>query len=198
MHFTTITTTTLLTTALLSSALPTGTSDLAPRACTTQYPTLIDYIYEISPDLVSLPSNFFEIAHAPVPDGAASRLCRRDVVVQFDHIPPGSYGCQLEAYFPAGGTVEQSGASQVDVFTVDKHATSGDTWNTAPKPVSLFGTVTSEAKADEVVKRVINSGVCDDTLTYRFTIASETEVGTVYFREGSGVGGQGLRLTYDC
>jgi hypothetical protein len=25
---------------------------------------------------------------------------RRDVVVQFDNIPAGSYGCQLEAYFP--------------------------------------------------------------------------------------------------
>lgn len=197
MHFTAITST-ILTTALLSSALPTGTSDLVPRACTTQYPTLIDHIYELSPDVANQQSNFFEIAHVPVPDGAPSRLYRRDVVVQFDHIPAGSYGCQLEAYFPAGGTVEQSGASRVDVFTVDRHATPGDTWNTAPKPVSLFGTVTFEAKGDEVVKRVLNSGVCDDTLTYRFTIASETEAGTVYFREGAGVGGQGLRLTHNC
>lgn len=196
MHFIAITTT-LLTTAFFSSAVPTGTSDLVPRACTTQYPTLIDHIYENSPDLANQQNNYFEIAHDTV-SGGDPRLYRRDVIVQFDNIPANSYGCQLEAYFPAGGTVYQYGASQVNVFTVDKHATPADTWNTAPKPVSLFGTITFEAKANEPVKRVINSGVCNTTLTYRFTIASETQVGEVYFPEGPDFNGQGLRLTHNC
>ena len=196
MHFLPITTA-LLATALLSSAIPTGNSDLVPRSCTTQYPSLIDHIYEVDPDLANQQSYIFEAAYDTV-NGHGSRLYRRDVVVQFDNIPAGSYGCQLEAYFPAGASVDQYGASQINVFTVDKHATAGDSWNTAPKPVSLFGTVRFEASGSEAVKRVINSAVCNDTLTYRFTIASETQFGEVYFKEVADGNGQGLRLTHNC
>lgn len=187
----------ILATAFLSSAIPTGTSDLTPRACTTQYPTIIDHIYEISPNYANQQNNYFEIAYDTV-SGSDSRLWRRDVVVQFENIPAGSYGCQLEAYFPAGGNVNQYGNSQVNVFTVDKPATPADTWNTAPRQKSLFGTITFEAKPFESTKRVINSGVCNSTLTYRFTIASSTAVGEVYFQEGPDFNGQGLRLTHNC
>lgn len=187
----------LLASALLSSAIPTGTADVAPRACTTQYPSFISHIYEVAPDLTNEHSNVVEVAYDTV-NGPGTRLYRRDLLVQFDNIPVNSYGCQLEAYFPAGGFVNQYGASQVNVFTVDKAATLGDSWNTAPKPVSLFGTVTFEAKGSEAVTRVINSAVCSDTLTYRISIASETQVGEVYFPEGPDANGQGLRLTHNC
>ncbi|KAI9872654.1 MAG: hypothetical protein M1830_001366 [Pleopsidium flavum] len=186
----------ILATAFLSSAIPTGTADLTPRACVTQYPSLFDHIYEASPNYANSQNDFFEIAYDTV-SGQIGRY-RRDVVVQFDNIPEGSYGCQLEAYFPAGGKVDQYGASQVNVFTVDKQATLGDTWNTAPRQRSLFGTITFEVNPNEPVKRVINSGVCNSTLTYRFTIASTTAFGEVYFQEGSSFNGQVLRLTHNC
>ena len=95
--------------------------------------------------------------------------------------------------------MNQYGDSLVNVFTVDKRATPDDTWNTAPRAVSLFGTVRFEAKRDEVVRRVINSGVCNQSMTWRFTIASDTKVGEVYFQEGPEFfGGQGLILTHNC
>lgn len=186
----------ILAAAFLSSAIPTGTANLTPRACVTQYPSLIDHIYEISPDYANSQTDFFEIAYDTV--SGDSRLYRRDVVVQFDDIPAGSYGCQLEAYFPAGGHVDRYGASQVNVFTVDKHAAPGDTWDTAPRPRSLVGTITFEADPSGPAKRVVNSAVCNSTLTYRFTIASTTAVGEVYFQQAPGVNGQGLRLTHNC
>ena len=196
MHTTSITTA-LLATALLSSAIPTGTSDLVPRSCTTEYPSLVDHIYEVTPDYANQQTDYFELA-LDTAVGGSPRLYPRDVIVQFDNIPANSYGCQLEAHFPVGGHVEQHGASQVNVFTVDKPATPADTWNTAPQPVSLFGTLTFAASGTEAVTTVINSGVCNETLTYRFSIASATQIGEVYFQQAPGAAGQSLRLTHNC
>ncbi|KAI9675658.1 MAG: hypothetical protein M1817_001025 [Caeruleum heppii] len=194
-------TTLILSASLLSFTTATPTpAELAPRSCVTQYPNLIQHIYEVSPDSGFQQDNFFEIAYDVV-SGDNSRLWRRDVVVQWDNIPAGSYGCQIEAFFPPrnqGGNVNQYGNSLVDVYAVDEKATISDTWNTAPKRAYLFGTIRFETKENEPVKRVINSQVCNSTLTYRFTISSNTDVGEVYFQQGPGFNNQGLRLTHNC
>lgn len=180
-----------LATALLSSATPTGTSNLVPRACTTLFPTFIDHISEQNPTTSTTDTNF-EVAL----DSVAGTLYHRDVLVRFDNIPAGSYGCQLDAFFPAGATVTNTGATQVNVFTLDQLAIATDTYATAPNDVSLFGTITFSASTTDVQKAVINSGVCAPSLSYRFSMASTTAIGDVMFQEILNT--QGLRITYNC
>ena len=187
--------TTLVISALLGlgQAVPAASpAELVPRACVTEYPTLITHIFEASPDQKSPNNNYIEVAHDYATRSPA--LYRRDVVVQFSNIPSGSFGCQLEAFFPAGTPISSYGDPRVNVFAVDKPATPDDTWNTSPKPTFLFGTVAFESKPNEDVRRVINSATCQSTLTYRLSTATD-QLGEVYFTQGSS---QGLRLVHNC
>jgi hypothetical protein len=183
----------------LVSALAAGLAAAAPaeldrRACVTEYPAFISHIYESSPNQPGNIGDYYESAFVPASQGGPYR---RDVIVQFENIPAGSYGCQLEAYFPAGGRVYQSGNSLTNVSLVDRPASRSDSWNTAPRPVSLFGTLTFTPSATEPVVQVINTSVCNSTLTYRFSIAAfNQEAGNVYFQIANGV--QGLRIRRNC
>ncbi|KAI9874006.1 MAG: hypothetical protein M1830_010300 [Pleopsidium flavum] len=181
-----------LATALLSSATPTGTSNnLVPRACTTLFPTFIDHIDEQNPNTATVDSTF-EVAL----DDNAGTLFHRDVLVRFDNIPAGSYGCQLDAFFPAGATITSTGATQVNVFSLDRLAEPTDTFATAPNNVNLFGTITFSSSATDSRTAVINSGVCAPSLSFRFTLASPTAIGDVNFAEILNT--QGLRITFNC
>jgi hypothetical protein len=155
-------TTAVLSTALLTSAAPT----LSTRACSVAYPRSIGF-----------PINFSIHQDAgglnPVPNA-----------LSFDNIPAGSYGCQLEANFPAGYPITSSGASQLNIF-----ATGGETGDV------LFGTVTLQSSPVAPTRFVVNSAVCKTSLGFRLEIASETEAGSVAFADTKDAG---FTVTYNC
>ena len=197
MYLATLPTTSLVLAAALvglgQAAPGASPAQLVPRACVTQYPTLISRVFEINPDQKAVVGDIVEISKQV--DGGSSKRYRRDVFVQFDNIPANSYGCQLESVFPAGAFISGTGNNLVNVFAVDRAATPNDTWNTSPKPTFLFGSVTFESKPDQAVQRVINSATCQSTLTYRLSIAFDDA--EVYFVEAPQLN-QGLRLVHIC
>jgi hypothetical protein len=186
----------ILVNVLIASAVPTGTADIVPRACVTEYPSLHNYIQDFYPNR-SYPENLFSV-YGNAGEGFKYRA---DELVRFDNIPSGSYGCQLEVAFPAGQEISLIGKTRVNVYTVDRDATATDTWQYSPQPVSLFGTLDFEVDPNQPTKRVINSAVCKPSLTYRFSLESTTELGQVLYyprQEGPGQPGAGLRITHNC
>lgn len=182
----------ILATALLSSAKPTGTSNLVPRACTTVFPTFIDLIDQANP---TTNTDGMQVTVALDP-ATGNTFTRRDALVRFDNIPAGSYACQLEAVFPAGATVTSTGASQVNVFSLDRLAEPTDTYATAPNNVGLFGTITFASDPNTATTRVINSAACAPSLSYRLSLASDSTAGSVSFAEVAN--SQGLQITFNC
>jgi hypothetical protein len=187
----------IMVNVLIASAVPTGTVDLVPRACVTEYPSLHNYIQDVHSNQ-SDTENFFGVDYGFVVEGVKSRS---DELVRFDNISSGSYGCQLEVEFPAGQEIFLQGKTKVNVYTVDRDATETDTWQHSPQPVSLFGTLDFDVDPNQPFKRVINSAVCKPSLTYRFSLESTTELGEVLYyprQEGPGQPGVGLRITHNC
>lgn len=151
-----------LASALLSTAAPTGTEALVPRACSTAYPQAIGFPinYKVSQD--------------------ANGANKQDAYISFSNIPAGSYGCTLRVDFPAGYTINSSGASQVNFVSVDGAA-----------PGSIFGTTTFSSPQIAV----INSATCSNVMTYKMTIASQSQAGSVAFAD---VQNAGITMTYNC
>ena len=169
---------------------------LQPRACQTIFPTFITKIFEASPDQPgnSDPS-FFNVADFNDRPGNFET----DSVVQFDSIPPNAYGCQLEAFFPANARLFEFGDSRVDVFAVDRVPSAPEfSWNEAPQPTFLFGTINFETSPTEPLRRVINSFQCPESVAFRFSISSPDNTGQVFFNNGPNFNGQGLRLVHNC
>ncbi|KAG9228308.1 hypothetical protein BJ875DRAFT_250445 [Amylocarpus encephaloides] len=126
---------------------------------------------------------------------------RKDAFVQFD-IPAGSYGCQLEASFPASYPITSSGNTQVYVYSTDKALTYGKpnqldaSWAYCPAPVSHVGTISFKSETWGVTRSVINSFQCKEKMTYRFKMSTDSEAaGSVQFEQNSGAG---LRMVYNC
>ena len=190
MHVVSITAA-FLASAFLSSATPTGTSNLVPRACTTVFPTFIDHIGSQTPGTTLNDMNVVVGL-----DSVSGTLYNRDVLVRFDGIPAGSYGCQLDVTFPPATVITNTGATQVNVFTLSRLAVATDTYTSAPTNVDLFGTITFASDPVVQTTRVINSGVCAPSLSYRLTMGSTTNPGSVSFAEVATT--QGLRITYNC
>ncbi|KAF2029045.1 hypothetical protein EK21DRAFT_113268 [Setomelanomma holmii] len=151
----------LLSTALLTCAAPT----LNSRACSVAYPRSIGFPinYSISQEAGGL---------NPHPNALG-----------FDNIPSGSYGCQLEANFPANYPITSSGSSQLNIFAT------GDGADT------LFGTVTLQSSPVAPTRFVVNSAVCKSSMQFRLEIASETEAGSVAFADTKDAG---FTMTYNC
>jgi hypothetical protein len=190
----------ILVNVLIASAVPTGTVDLVPRACVTEYPSLHNNIMDVYPNR-SRYDNLFDVNYGYTVGGFTFRT---DQLVRFDSIPDGSYGCQLEVVFPAGRLGKEiflAGKTKVNVYTVDRDVTRTDTWQYSPQPVSLFGTLDFDVDPNQPFKRVINSAVCKPSLSYRFSLESTTELGDVLYyplQEGPGKSGIGLRITHNC
>ncbi|KAJ9641453.1 hypothetical protein H2199_005423 [Coniosporium tulheliwenetii] len=192
MHYLTIASF-LLSTALLTSAAPTPTSDadLVPRACSTLYPD-IARVEQARPVESYLPG--FIVAQ----DAGATNI--KDAFAEFT-VPPSSYGCQLEVYFPAGYPINTWGANQVYVYSLDGPLSRSPrgidvSWAYgAPNIVSQVGTVTFGSKPNEPTRVVINSFQCRPKMAFRFSIASENQAGYVEFVQSQAAG---LRMTYNC
>jgi hypothetical protein len=91
---------------------------------------------------------------------------------------------RLEANFPAGYPITNSGNSKVNIYTVSG-ASSG----------SLFGTVTFASSPVAPTKFVINSATCEPLMSYRMEIASPDQAGRVAFADTKDAG---LTITYNC
>jgi hypothetical protein len=120
------------------------------------------------PEAIGFPINY----HISQDAGATNKI---DNEISFS-IPAGSYGCTLRADFPAGYPIESSGNSQVYFFDQND---------------SQVGTITFGSPEDQV----INSFVCQPTMTYRMSIGSLEEAGSVAFAD---IQGAGLTMTYNC
>ncbi|KAI9723264.1 MAG: hypothetical protein M1812_001146 [Candelaria pacifica] len=178
--------------AVLSSAIPTSTEDLVPRACTTNSSPAIARVEEARPVESYLPG--FIVAQD------AGGVNRKDAFAEFT-VPDGAYGCQLEAVFPIGYTIQSLGNPQVYVYSTDgplSYTPRGIdvSWAYSPKPVSQVGTVVFSSVYDpfkqskyDPVKVVINSVVCKPKLTFRFRIASDqTAASSVSFEQTTKAG----------
>jgi len=186
----------LLSLPLLTLAAPTATSpddaSLAKRACQTATP-LIARVEEARPVESYLPG--FLISQG------AGHTNRKDAFAEFS-IPDGSYGCQLEAYFPANYPIQTTGRGQVYVYSTDAPLSISGlgkpdaSWAYSPKPVSQVGTVTFRSEAGGPTRVVINSFQCRPKMTYRFKMSvDDNAASSVQFEQGAGAG---LRMVYNC
>jgi hypothetical protein len=120
------------------------------------------------PESIGFPINYSISQSA----GATNKV---DAAVSFS-IPPNSYGCTLRSDFPAGYPITSTGNSQVYVFDSNN---------------SQVGTITFGSPQSQV----INSFACQPQMTYRLSIGSQEQAGSVAFAETLGAG---LTMTYDC
>jgi len=123
---------------------------------------------------VSYPNSIgFPINYAISQDaGAVNKV---DDTVSFN-IPAGSYGCSLVANFPSGYPITSSGNSQVYVYDSNNNQ---------------VGTVTFVSP----MSATINSFACQPVMTYRLSIGSASDAGSVAFADTLAAG---LTMTYNC
>jgi hypothetical protein len=181
-----------LTLTLLPTTILAAPTEKVERAtCTTIYP---DYarVSQAQPVESYLPS--FIISQA---SGATAK---NDMFIEFA-VPAGSYGCQLESYFPAGYPITASGRQDVYIYSTDRPLSRSPrgidvSWASSPAAVSQVGTTKFESNPTTPVKKVINSFTCQPKMTYRLSIGRDwTDAGSVKFAQGTA---GGLRMTYNC
>lgn len=149
----------------IAAAAPTS-APLERRACSVAYPESIGFPinYEIKQDAgktnVVAPS------------------------VNFNNVPAGSYGCQLEVNFPAGYPIQSSGSSAVNVWSIPSE---GNRF--------LFGTVNFASSPVAPTKYVINSATCAPLMSYQLEIASDSLPGRVAFADTIDAG---ITISYNC
>lgn len=155
----------LMSSALLTNAAPTTPSLLTRRACQVAYPQSIGF-----------PINYN--IHQDV--GGANAVSN---ALTFSNVPAGSYGCQLEVNFPAGYPITSSGASAINIYS-----TSGGSQ-------TLFGTVMLQSSPVSPTRFVVNSAQCSPSMSYKLSIASQSEAGSVAFADTLDAG---FTMTYNC
>lgn len=179
--------------SLLPATILAAPTEKASRAtsCTTIYPEFAR-VSQSQPVESYLPS--FIISQSP---GATAK---NDMFIEFA-VPPGSYGCQLESYFPAGYPITASGRQDIYLYSTDGPLSRSPrgidvSWSYSPAPVSQVGTIKFESNPTTPVKKVINSFACQPKMTYRLSIGRDwTDAGSVEFVQGAA---GGLRMTYNC
>lgn len=185
----------LLALSLLPAAIVAAPSSppLTERqtSCTTIYPEYAR-VSEARPVESYLPG--FTISQD------AGQTNRNDMFIEFN-VPPGSYGCQLETYFPAGYPISASGRQDVYIYSTDRPLTRSPrgidvSWAYSPAPVSQVGTTRFESNPTTATSKVINSFACQPTMTYRLSIGRDfTDAGSVSFNQGPEAG---LRMRFNC
>lgn len=174
-------------------ALPTA-AELVPRACVTEYPSFLTTVQKASPNTAFGNTQYTIVAQD------ANRVNEIDTEIKFTNIPAGSYGCQLEFFAPAGYTVKSTGNTQLNIFVPTRDVQSTDTFNNAPPKKYLFGTSTLSSQANASTKIVVNSLVCNSTLSFIVQIASATAAGRVEANQQNPPTSPvaGWRITHNC
>jgi hypothetical protein len=124
--------------------------------------------------------------------------------VHFANIPANARGaCQLEFTFPAGYSV--AGSQQINVWKTGEPIVESDTWSTAPKPTTLFGTVTLKSDPKSAKTIIVNSGACEGMKDFKFTVANNAVGGAVQYLQQYPGGNTttaaavaGMRISYGC
>lgn len=150
-----------------------ATTILSSLALTSALPAATSHLTAKScsvsyPESIGFPINYSISQSA----GATNK---QDDAISFA-VPAGSWGCTLRADFPAGYPITSSGNSQVYFFD------SND---------SQVGTITFASPQSQV----INSFTCAPQMSYRMSIGSLEEAGSVAFAD---IQGAGLTMTYNC
>ncbi|KAJ8113076.1 hypothetical protein OPT61_g4712 [Boeremia exigua] len=180
----------IILSSLLSSAFafPSGREQNLPRSCQITYPTAMLDFTPFSPPTASLQD--FCIASNT-----------RVRYVEFGAIPDTARGaCQLEFVFPPGYSVAGDGSHQVNVWKTERAASLSDTWATAPKMVTTFGTVTLNSKTDREARIVVNSGSCDSMRNFKIGLADTRASSSLTFTQQlpPSVEVAGLRIVHSC
>lgn len=125
---------------------------------------------------------------------------KNDMFAEFS-IPEGSWGCTLSYFFPADYPVTVTGDAWINVSPVQGPLSSSPhgidiSWAYCPEPTYLAGTTRFESSPTQATKRVINSFVCADTMTYRLSVGEYySSAASVKFAQTDSAG---LRMTYNC
>lgn len=177
----------LLATTVL--ALPTQTSE--KRTCTTIYPTSSNYILN-----ANYPTSVY-------PSGNTVKLAKEagqslSTLLQFNNIPSGSYGCQVNVAFPSGVTFG-TGSTAVNVYTNPVPLPAGGPTYSNPKPNSgIFGTTTLQSPQKSTVNthcpESTDNGVLALTVAYPDWVSDQTTNSL----EFTNAPGNGFYMTYNC
>ena len=184
--------------SLLAGTSNTAPTPLSPRQCIIEYPSYQGFIQKQSPT-VGANGPYFLAWKDSGTNGAII-----DGLIQFSNIPSGSWGCQLELFFPERYPQllgMNGGANKLYVYKTTGPIPSNATWNTAPPAQYLFGN-TAVLPTNQVItsdtKIVINSAACQPTMSYRITIAPESNAGGVEFWQDNTYPHAGFRMTHNC
>ncbi|OAL44889.1 hypothetical protein IQ07DRAFT_591740 [Pyrenochaeta sp. DS3sAY3a] len=117
--------------------------------------------------------------------------------VEFGAIPSDARGaCQLEFYFPAGYSIYGPGNHQVNVWKTERAPNANDTWTSAPKPITTFGTVTLNSKPTEESRIIVNSGSCESMKHFKVGMVDYGLNPGVNYIQEQGVAG--MRIVHSC
>ncbi|KAH8693341.1 hypothetical protein GQ44DRAFT_159714 [Phaeosphaeriaceae sp. PMI808] len=185
--------------AILTGTSITAPTHLSPRQCAIEYPSYQGFIQKENPTVGANGPYFLVWKDPTSPTGTII-----ESLIQFSNIPSGAWGCQLELFFPKNYPQllgMRGGASKINVYETTGPIPNGATWNTAPQTKFLFGNTPAlpvNQLVAEDVKIVINSAVCQPTMSYRITIAPESGAGGVEFWQDNTYPHVGFRMVHNC
>ncbi|KAH8719223.1 hypothetical protein GQ44DRAFT_730136 [Phaeosphaeriaceae sp. PMI808] len=171
-------------------ALPT-TSSVSPldrRSCQVSYPTkMIDSTpYQNS---VSSLEDFCVVSKTRVR------------YIEFSNIPSSARGaCQLEFIFPPSYSIGGPRSHQVNVWKTERSVAEADTWVSAPKVTTLFGTVTLNSQPLQHTRLIVNSGECASMKNFKITLVDTTNSSSITYTQQYPPSGPvaGLRIVRSC
>ncbi|KAF2118606.1 hypothetical protein BDV96DRAFT_643845 [Lophiotrema nucula] len=184
---------------LLLLAAPSLTLTIPPlfsRTCPTKYPTYQGNINKGLPEQASYNTDFF--VNWKETNGTVL-----ETLIQF-RVPAGSWGCQLELFFPKGHPNlwgMNDGDWRLYVYRVNDEIKPGAAWNNAPKSAYQFGNSNGPLPINRVVesdiRRIINSEECQPTMGFRVAIAPEAVRGGVQFLKDATWRNVRFRMTHN-
>ena len=169
--------------------LPRPYSQTSPTNPTMQYPTLAAILFALTTSTTAAPTSlqsrscsvaYPEAIGFPINysiSQSAGGVDKVDDFISFN-IPqsPAPYGCSIMANFPANYPITSSGNSQVYFFDSNN--------------VQVGTTTFLPGQAATIV-----SATCQPNMSYRMSIGSTTDAGSVAFAD---IQGAGLTMTYNC
>lgn len=187
----------------LTYAAPTPTEDLAPRACGTQGPNIIDLLKKSSPD-TAFPGQRFTLQRT----GGPPYTDTISAAITFNLIPAGATGCMLQIEIPPFATdnaIANGTATQADVSTTQPWSFNNEpTWNHPAAKIALVSTtIFPTQRSTTGYKTILTSNSCSPIMSYVFELSGwQQGAGNVDFVDTQG-GKQGLvpigfTMIYNC
>ncbi|MCJ1256029.1 hypothetical protein MMC24_003848 [Lignoscripta atroalba] len=193
---------TLLSTLTAAAPTPAADAELAPRACGTQAPSIIDVLRASTGDNAS-PGGQFTLARAGNPPYNTIKSA-----LTFEYIPQGATGCMLQIQFPsfaADGAIANGTATQADVWSTQPFTYANlPTYNHPPVKDQFVSTVIFPTKkTTSAFKTTLASNTCSPVMSYLIELSDwQQGAGSVNFFNTLG-GKQGIvpigfSMVYNC